>query len=127
MKIRNDLANEHKILQRNVRKEIQLEKDKYYQKFFKENKNNLMKVWKNIKNLINFEPKVSNDKIKKLYLDGGKMSSNPLEISNFLNKHFTIVEAKIKNKIIKTNKNFSFYLKTQIKKHFHYIQQPQQK
>ena len=38
LKLRNDLANEHKILQRNLRKEIQLEKDRYYQKFFKENK-----------------------------------------------------------------------------------------
>ena len=35
LKLRNDLANEHKILQRILRKEIQLEKDRYYQKFLK--------------------------------------------------------------------------------------------
>ena len=84
---------------------MQLEKDRYYQKFFKENKNNLIKVWKNIKNLINFKPNASNNDIKKLYIDDGKISSNPLEISNFHNKHFTTVAAKIENKIVKTDKN----------------------
>ena len=31
-----------------------------------------MKVWKNIKNLINFKPKAKNNNIKYLYIDGGK-------------------------------------------------------
>ena len=108
LKLRNNSANEHKILKRNLRKEIQLGKDRYYQKFFKENKNNLIKVWKNIKNFINFNPKASNNNIKKIVHWWRKISSNPLEISNFLSKHFTTVAAKIENKIIKTNKNFSF-------------------
>ena len=37
---------------------------------------------------------------------------------NFLNKHFTTVAAKIENKIVKTNKNFSFYLKNPNEKTF---------
>ena len=45
---RNDLINEVKVLQNSLRKKIQLEKDNYYQKFFKENKNNLMQIWKKI-------------------------------------------------------------------------------
>ena len=60
LNLRNELANEYKILQRNLRKEIQLEKDRHYQKFFRDKKNNLIKVWKNIKNLINFKPKTKN-------------------------------------------------------------------
>ena len=76
LKLRNDLANEHTILQRNIRKEIQLEKDRCYQKFFKENKNNLIKYWKNIKTLINFKPKASNNNIKNCAL----MKENFLQI-----------------------------------------------
>ena len=60
LNLRNELANEYKILQRNLRKEIRLEKDRHYQKFFRDKKNNLIKVWKNIKNLINFKPKTKN-------------------------------------------------------------------
>ena len=111
MNIRNELANEHKVLQRTLRKEIQLEKDRYYQKFFRDNKSNLIKVWKNIKNLINFKPKVNNKNIKLLYIDEGKVSSNPQEISNFFNKHFTTVGAKTEKRIITSNRNFSTYLK----------------
>ena len=96
--IRNELANEYKILQRTLRKEIQLEKDRYYQKFFRDNKCNLIKVWKNIKNLINFKPKVNNKNIKFLYIDEGKVSSDPQEISNYFNKHFTTVGAKTEKK-----------------------------
>ena len=58
LNLRNELANEHKILQRNLRKEIQLEKDRHYQKLFRDNKNNLKKNIK--KNLINFKPKTKN-------------------------------------------------------------------
>ena len=117
MNLRKDLSNEHKILQKNLNKETQLEKDRYYHKF-NENKNNLIKAWKNIKNLINFKPKTRNSNIKYLYVDGGKISSNPLEISNFFNKHFTTVAAKIESKIVKTNKNFSLYLKNPNEKTF---------
>ena len=56
---------------------------------------------------MNFKLKASNNNIKNCTL----ISSNPLEISNFLNKHFTTVAAKIEDKIVKTNKNFHYYLK----------------
>ena len=69
LKLRNEFSNEHKILQKSHRKKIQLEKDRYYQQFFKDNKNNLIKVWKNIKSLINFKPKAKNSNIKYLYID----------------------------------------------------------
>ena len=38
-------------------KKIQFEKDNYYQKFFKENKNNLIQVWESIKSPLNFKSK----------------------------------------------------------------------
>ena len=116
---KNDLIFEHKTLQKNLRKEIQLEKDKYYQNFFKENKNNLVKVWRNIKNLINFKPKAGNNNIKHLYIDKEKrISSDPFEISNSFNKHFTTVASNIDKKIVKTNKNFNYFLRKPNEKTF---------
>ena len=109
--LRNELTNEHKILQRTLRKEIQLKKDWYYQNFFKENKNNLIKVWQNIKNLINFKPEAKNINVKSLYIGEGKVSSNPQEISNCFNKHFTTVGGKTEKRIPNSNRNFNFYLK----------------
>ena len=108
--LRNELTNEHKILQRTLRKEIQLEKYRYYQKFFKENKNNLIKVWQNIKNPINFKPKAKNINVKSLCIGEGKVSSNQQEISNYFNKHFTTVGGKAEKRIPNSNRNFNFYL-----------------
>ena len=90
------LHHEWQILQKAVKKDIQIEKDKYYQNFFKQNKNNLIKVWKTIKSLINFKPnKVSN--LINLNING-KISSNPLEVANHFNKYFTTIASKIDKK-----------------------------
>ena len=95
---RNDLINEVKVLQNSLRKKIQLEKDNYYQKFFKENKNNLIQVWKNIKSLINFKSKTKHDNVNSLHINKGKVISDPLEICNLFNKHFTNIAEKLKKK-----------------------------
>ena len=90
------LHHEWQILQKAVKKHIQIEKDKYYQNFIKQNKNNLIKVWKTIKSLINFKPnKVSN--LINLHING-KISSNPLEVANHFNKYFTTIASKIDKK-----------------------------
>ena len=78
--LKNDLINEHKILQRNLRKELQLEKDRYYHKFFKENKNNLIKVWQNIKNLINFKTKTRNNNMECRFGQKSRFLFPPVEI-----------------------------------------------
>ena len=95
---RNDLINEVKVLQNSLRKKIQFEKDNYYQKFFKENKNNLIQVWKNIKSLINFKSKAKHNNVNSLHIDKGKVISDPLEIYNLFNKHFTTIAGKIEKK-----------------------------
>ena len=91
-----------KVLQNSLRKKIQLEKDNYYQKFFKENKNNLIQVWKNIKSLINFKSTVKHN-VNSLNTDKGKVISDPLEICNLFNKHFTTIAGKNDKKIVKTS------------------------
>ena len=110
--LKEKLSNEYKILKKTIKKDLQLAKDKYYQTFFKGNKNNLIKVWRNIKNLINFSSKKTktNNIITSLYLDGGKVTSNPLEIANQFNNHFATIASKIDQKIIKTKRKFQEYL-----------------
>ena len=87
-----------KVLQNSPRKKIQLEKYNYYQKFFKENKNNLIQVWKNIKSLLNFKSKAKHNNINSLHIDKGKVTSDPLEICNHFDKHFTTIDRKIDKK-----------------------------
>ena len=115
---RNDLINEVKVLQNSLKKKTQIAKDNYYQKFFKENKNDLIKVWKNIKNLINFKSKAKHNNIKSLYIDKGKVTSDPTEICNNFNNHFTTIAGKIDKKIVKTRRNFRSYLINQNEKTF---------
>ena len=98
---RNDLINEVKVLQNSLRKKIQLEKDNYYQKFFKENKNNLIQVWKNIKSPTNFKSKGKHNNVNSLHIGKGKVISDPLEICNLFNKHFTAIAGKIDKKNVK--------------------------
>ena len=106
--LKTKLNHEWQILQKAVKKDIQIEKDKYYQNFFKQNKNNLTKVWKTIKSLINFKPnKVSN--LINLNING-EISSNPLEVANHFNKYFPTIASKIDKKIIKSNKKFTDFL-----------------
>ena len=105
---RNDLINEVKVLQNSLRKKIQFEKD-YYQKFFKENKSNLIQVWKNIKSLINYESKAKHNNINSLNIDKGKVTSDPLEICNHFNKHFPTIAGKIE-KIFFQNQSKLYYL-----------------
>ena len=103
---RNDLINEVRVLQNSLRKKIQFEKNNYYQKFFKENKNNLIQVWKNMKYLKNFKSKAKHNNIKSLHIDKGKVTSDPIEICNHFNNHFTTIAGKIDKKIVKTGRNF---------------------
>ena len=74
--LKEKLSNEYKILKKTIKKDLPLAKDKNYQTFFKRNKNNLIKVWRNTKNLINFSSKKTktNNIITSLYLDGGKVT-----------------------------------------------------
>ena len=103
-----------------------MKKDNYYQKFFKENKNNLIQVWKNIKSLINFKYKAKHNNIKSLHIDKGKVTSDPIEICNHFNNHFTTIAGKIDKKIVKTGRNFNYYLINNNEKTL-YIKQLQQK
>ena len=72
-------------LYKTLRKNIQLEQDNYYKKFFRGNKNNLIQAWKNIKSLINFKSKAKHNNINSWHIDKEKVTSDPLEICNHFN------------------------------------------
>ena len=45
-----------------------------------------------------------------MHIDKGKVTSDPLEICNHFNKHFTTIEGKIDKKNVKTCPNFNYHL-----------------
>ena len=97
---RNDLINEVKVLQNSLRKKIQLEKDNYYQKFFKENKNNLIQVWRNMKSLINFKSKAKHNNVNSLHIKE-KSSQIPLKYATFLTNTSQTLQEKLTKKLLK--------------------------
>ena len=84
-----NLKNEVTHLTRNSKKA-------YYQKYFSENKNNLQKVWKGIKEIINI--KCKNFDNPTCLQVGDETIVNPTEVSNCFNEYFTSVAAEILKK-----------------------------
>ena len=85
----NDLKNEVTHLLRSSKKE-------FYKKYFTENKNNLQKVWKGIKEIINIKSK-NFDHPTSLQI-GDVNITDPIAISNCFNDYFTSVADKILEK-----------------------------
>ena len=79
------------------------------------------------KSLINFKSKAKYNNINSLHIDKGKVTSDPLEICNHFNKHFTTIEGKFDKKNVKTGPNFNYHLLNNNEKPSLYIQQAQQK
>ena len=59
---------------------------------------------------MNFKSKAKHNNINSLHIDKGKVTSDPLEICNHFNKYFTTIAGKIDKKIVKTSRNFNYYL-----------------
>ena len=86
-------------------------KHNYYKKYFEENKTNLIKVWKGIKEviLINKSNKTQPTCLK----IGNKNINIKKKISEESNNFFGTIAEKIDKKTPKSNKHFSNYLKNQ--------------
>jgi len=83
-KLKNDIT----LLTRRGKKE-------YYQNYFDENKKNLKKTWKGIKDIVNVKSK--NFEQPSCIQDGDKTATNPKDISNAFNKYFTSIADNILN------------------------------
>ena len=78
---------------------------KYYKTYFSKNKENLSKIWKGIKEIINIKSK--NFDQPTCILQDEKSTTNPNGISNCFNQYFTsIADDILKNANMKATNNF---------------------
>ena len=64
-------------------------KKQYYETFFSANKNNLSKIWKGIKEIVNIKSK--NVDQPTCLIENNKTITNPNEIANSFNQYFTSI------------------------------------
>ncbi len=81
---------------------------KYFNDYFKENQNNVKKLWKGIRNLINVSNKSATN-INKLIENGREILHNK-EIADTMNNFYVNIGKSIDKKIPKGDKPFSHYL-----------------
>ena len=106
----NILKNEITSLTRESKKE-------YYTTYFSNNKKNLNKIWKGIKDIINVKSK--NYDQPTCVIQGDKNVSNPNEIANSFNKYFTsIADDILKQRKYEGHKSFRDYLLNSMNQYF---------
>ena len=97
----------YKHLKNKVNYEIKNAKMNYYNAFFKDNGRNIKNTWKGINRLIGNEPKFN--KITQLDT-GDTVNTDPIEISNILNTHFSKIGPSLASEIKDTSSNFTDYI-----------------
>ena len=80
----------------------------YYQIFFQEHKQNMLKTWEGIKAIVNIR-NISKKNINCLNTDDIEETDLAI-LSDLFNKFFTTIAQKIESKIVPTNKNYTDYL-----------------
>ena len=80
----------------------------YYQKYFKENSDNIKNTWKGIKSIINIRSKGKS--IPMYMMDNNDKISDPTAISNHFNKYFSNIGRELQGKIFQNGKHYSEYL-----------------
>ena len=112
------LRNEFRIMKNELLTETRQSKKAYYNKYFTENKDNLQKTWKGIKEVINIKsknyscPTCITDEIKTTITD-------PLKIANSFNKYYTSIASNILNKRkYNGTKSHTEYLKNPLRESF---------
>jgi len=68
---------------------LKIYKRKYYNNYFFENTNNSKKVWKGVKQIVNFKPQTSTKQIQ-LRLDDCEITDS-VEVANAFNSYFSSV------------------------------------
>ena len=89
------LNTEFKYLKNEITALIRQSKKDYYNQYFTTNTNNLQKIWKGIKEIINIKSK--NHSHPTCILENKKTITNPKEIADSFNKYYTSVASDILN------------------------------
>ena len=84
-------------------------KEHYYKEYFQENKNNSIKVWQGIKDIILIK---KHNRVQPTFLKiDDSLNTNNKKIADEFNNFFGTIAQKIDQKTQKSNKHFSNYLK----------------
>ena len=114
--LRESLKAKFKTYRNTINNLIRRSKTNHYNNFFKSNKQNLIKTWQGIKEIIHSKPKIK-DQIPSIRVNG-KLCTNETLIANTFSKFFCDIPKKIENKLVETDIHFSNYLKNPGKKSF---------
>ena len=106
---RFDLKERLKLKQNEITSLIRQNKKSYYEKYFRENKGNLKKIWQGIKQIISINPKVLNSPT--CIINEDRILTDEENIANSFNSYFSSIAGNIlKKRINHGNKSFSDYL-----------------
>ena len=107
---KEDLSNTYKTYKNKILKLTRLSKANHFNRFFTENKTNLLNVWKGIKSITDTKPSKTKQSITTLRIND-KTISNKKDIAETMNKFFIDIPKKIKqSKIKQWKKVFKQYL-----------------
>ena len=106
---KNNLFNKYKRRRNIITYLIRIAKDTYHKSLFDENINDMKKMWKNIKDIVNVNKK-NQTYAKSVIINDNKLVSDKQEIANEFNKFYTEVGTNIDHKIPQVNTSFELYL-----------------
>ena len=112
-----ELSSQFKTLKNEISYLTRTGKKNYYQRYFTEHKDNIKKVWKGIKEIVNIKSK--NYDYPTCLQEGNSTVTDPTAIANSFNDYFTSVADQILNKRkYNGNKLFSDFLKNRLANSF---------
>ena len=98
-----------------INTEVKRCKTEYYNSFFKDREGQTKKTWDGINQLLGRQPKRT--QINNIELNGTTYTDPP-DVANALNTHFTEIGPKLSSKISKSDANFTTYLPARPKSSF---------
>ena len=93
---KEQLNTEFKLIKNDITRLSRQSKKDYYNQYFTANTNNLQKIWKGIKEIINIKTKYYSHPT--CIIENRKTRTNPKEIADTFNKYYTSVAEEILNK-----------------------------
>ena len=112
-----ELFNQFKAAKNSITISIRTSKKEYYKNYFTENKNNLQKLWKGIKEIINIKSKTF---VTPTCLQAENANiTDPLTISNYFNDYFTsIADSILRKRKYNGSKSFKDFLPLRLLENF---------
>ena len=101
--------NDYRHIKNKINFEIKSAKIKYYNRYFRENKNNIRQSWKGINDILGTNQNTTS--IKNIVYND-KTHCSPEQISNALNSHFSEVGPRLASQLPTSEKQFSEYIDT---------------